>query len=606
MKGGFLTPFFGFIHFRYLSLRKILSVHRFLLFCLFFFPFVGATQYNWLFLKSDTLTIKHRTGGAAIDSLDWYHAAEYTLTPGGAWMSPFGKNGATYTQFPFYFATQFQTPNPLKSQFTALPHLGFMYSFGSSGLQYVNAEYQQTFNKNTHLNFSYARNATSAAKNFIRNSNFSNDEVRFLIDHQGRKYENLVHFHFAKSEKSLSGGIRTDTLIEDFGIEFSPVYKANANSLQKNLIVGSQHAFNFTNDSVVKHGFVYKNRWSIENRVYNESDTLYGIYERVNIDSNLTRDQFQLARISNSGGYFFKSNLLKIEALVQHSYWKFQNLGVNRDTNEVEFQTNLAFHWKGIDFTNELKLNLIGALGEWNNLLKAQLHLQDWHVNGLVSTGATLPSPFQREYFANNYNWKLDSYQTQQHTKAEVEVKHNSFFDLTAKIGYSNWQNTYFFIDSLWKNDVFSSIQLVSGSVRGTLQWKSLYLQPSVGFTSTNSNFAYLPRLDLRARAYFNKKLFKAKKLDFIFGADFRYRSSYRLAYYESGLDVYRFGGASIVNEANLEIDVFTGIQIDQFRFYLKMENLDYFWNPRTNLQQIGFPVSPNVIRLGLTWDFFN
>lgn len=606
MKGGFLAPFFYFIPFGFLSLRKILSVNRFLLFFILFFPFVGTSQYNWLFLKPDTLTIKHRTGGSEIDSLDWYHAAEFTLTPGGSWRSPFGKNGDNYTSFPTYFTTPFQPLNPLKSQFTALPHLGFMYSFGSSGLQYVNASYQQTFKNNTHLHFSYEKNATSSLKSFIRNSNFSNDEIRALIDHQGKKYENLVYVHFTKSMRSLSGGIKTDSLIEDFGIEFSPVFKSNANSLQKNLIAGSQHAFNFSGDSLVKHGFVYKNKWTIENRVYNESDTLFGIYDRVNIDSNLTRDQFQLAKINNSGGYFLKSKVIKLEALLQHSYWKFQNLGTNRDTNEVEFHTNLAFQWKGIQFTNELKINLLGALGEWNNLLRAQMNLTNWQFAGILSTGAQLPAPFQRAYFANNYNWKLVNYQNQRFTNIQGEIKHHSPWDLTAKIAYSNLQNTYFFMDSTWRNDAFSNIQILTATLRGTLHWKSWYLQPSVGFTSSNSNFDYVPKLDLRARAFFNKKLFKAKKLDFILGADVRYRSNYRLAQYEAGLDVYRFGNTNAMNQMNLEVDVFTGIQIDQFRFYLKLENLDYFWNPRTNLQQLGFPVPPNVIRLGLTWDFFN
>ena len=54
------------------------------------------------------------------------------------------------------------------------------------------------------------------------------------------------------------------------------------------------------------------------------------------------------------------------------------------------------------------------------------------------------------------------------------------------------------------------------------------------------------------------------------------------------------------------ELDFFTGIQIDEFRFYFKFENIDYFWNKQTNLQQIGYPISPTIIRLGFTWDFFN
>jgi hypothetical protein len=75
---------------------------------------------------------------------------------------------------------------------------------------------------------------------------------------------------------------------------------------------------------------------------------------------------------------------------------------------------------------------------------------------------------------------------------------------------------------------------------------------------------------------------------------------------YDVSLDLYRLPNSSIEHEAMFELDFFTAIQIDEFRFYFKFENIDYFWNKQTNLQQIGYPISPNLIRLGFTWDFFN
>jgi hypothetical protein len=99
------------------------------------FPFVVMAQQNVLFIKQDTLKITNRTGGNAIDSLDWYHVGNFTLNPGGPANNPFGYSGSDYLNVTSIFQNQLQLPKKLKSTFTALPHLGFTYSFGSGSIR---------------------------------------------------------------------------------------------------------------------------------------------------------------------------------------------------------------------------------------------------------------------------------------------------------------------------------------------------------------------------------------------------------------------------------------------------------------------------------------
>ncbi len=576
-------------------------------FLILFIPLVNHAQQNLLFIESDTLRITERTGGIGIDSLDWYNTGNFTLNPGGPWNNPFGTNGSDYLNIVSYFQRPLQLPKPLSSKFIALPHLGFSYSFGSKSLQYLKAEYQQTLRRNTHLHVTYMKNSVGTERGFMRNNSFSNDAFQFLVDHHGRKYENLIYLDFAKSVRGLSGGIRTDTLIEDFGLEFSPVYKDNASSTSRNFRLGSQHLLNFGKDSMIRHGFVYKNQWSIQNRVYLENDTIFNIYDAFYIDSTETRDQYQHARINNAGGYFFKSRSFSAEALVQHGYWKFQNLGINRDTNEVEFQGNLAYKLRNFKLNNSLSFNLAGAIGEWKDELNATLRQTNWNHSLHFSMGEALPSPFQRQYFANNHRWKIPNLETQGQKSLNYKIRHKSRFDFSGEIGWKQLTNTYFLVnDSTWRNDTLQNLNLFSASVRGTLNWKTLYWQPQVIFTSSPANFSFIPQFDLRSKLFFNKKLFKARKLDFIIGVDLRYQAAYRLLSYDASLDLYRLPSQQQEHQAVFELDFFTGFQIDDFRFYFKFENIDYFWNPQTNLQQLGYPVSPNVLRLGLTWDFFN
>lgn len=575
-------------------------------FLICFFPLAGLAQQNLLFLQSDTLYITERTGGTGIDSLDWYNTGNFVLSPGGPWNNPFGTNGSDYLDIVSYMQSQVQLRQPLRSKFIALPHLGFSYSFGSKSLQYLRAEYQQSFRGNTHLNVDYSRNSTGGETGFMRNSSFANDAFRFLVDHHGKRYANLVYLNFIKATRGLSGGIRTDTLIETYGLEFTPVFKVNATSTMRSLQLGSQHHISFSADSLVKHGLVYKNKWSLRNRVYLENDSIFGIYDNVYIDSFSTRDQYQLARIDNAGGYFLKTKAFSVEALIQHGYWKFQNLGTHRDTSEVEFQAAAAYKLRNFRLTDAFSLNLAGALGEWKNELNAVLRQARWdHTLRLVSSEA-LPDPFQRQYMGNNFRWQLQDLQTQGTTSVSYTIRNKSRFGWTGQVGWKQLRNTYFFINDTWRNDTLTDISLFSTSVRGTLTWKTLNWQPQVVLTSAPSNFSFIPQFDLRSKLFFNKKLFRARKLDFILGVDLRYQAAYRMLAYEPGLDLYRLPSQDVKHQPVLELDFFTGLQIDDFRFYFKFENIDYFWNPQRNLQQIGYPVVPAVLRLGLTWDFFN
>ncbi len=569
-------------------------------------PLTNFAQYNLLFEQSDTLKISQRSGGKEIDSLDTYFTGDFSLTPGGAWNNPFGNYGTDYLAIYRSFQKPLNLPNRLKSNFTALPHLGFIYSFGSKGLQYVHADYQQTFRKNTNLNIHFDKNAYGNVKGMMRNTGFDNQSFQLLADHRGVRYEGLYHLSYIKSKRQLSGGVTTDSLIGAYGLGFVPVRKEYASSEQKSFEVGTQHAINFNRDSLIRHGLMYKNRWTIDHREFYEEDYLPGIYTTINLDSNSTRDQYQLAKIRNAGGYYLSTNFLKAEALIQHAYWDYQNLGRHRDTSEIEFQGNIGVRFLNFSIQNEIAVNLVGAVGEWSEILKIQLKKSNWNHELQLETNSTLPTIFQRSYFSNNQAWNLTDLKTMQQTGVNYQVVNLSKWQLTAKLGWKNMKNTYYFLNDTWTNDTLTDIHLLSGTVGATLKWKALHWQPRLTYSHAPHSFDFIPQFDLRSRIFINKKLFKAQRLDFIIGVDLRYQAGYRLLDYQSNLDLFILPSQHQTHEPVVELSFFTGFKIDVFRFYFKFENIDYFWNSKTNLQQSGYPINPNIIRLGLTWDFFN
>jgi hypothetical protein len=581
-------------------------VSKLIAFFLVLLPLTNLAQYNLLFQQTDTIKITHRSGGIAIDSLDNYYTGDISLTPGGAWNNPFGKYGADYLSIFNHLQKPLHLPKKLKSHFTALPHLGFIYSFGSKGLQYVHADYQQSFRNNTNLNIHFDKNAYGNIKGMMRNTGFDNQSFQVLLDHRSKYYEGLLYMHYIKSRRQLSGGIISDTLIDTFGLEFVPVRKDFANSEQKSFDFGTQHAINFNKDTLFRHGLVYKNRLSIENREFFEEGFLTGIYQNINLDSNSTRDQYQLAKINNAAGYFLKTNFLQAEALMQHSYWDYQNLARHRDTSEIEFQGNIGFRFSNFSLQNEITLNLVGAQGEWSETLKVQFKQPNWNHSLQFETNSKLPTVFQRSYFSNNQSWNLSNLKTMQQTGLKYDVANLSKWKLSSQIAWKNMKNTYFFMNDTWRNDTLTSINLFTVSIGADLKWRSFHLQPRLQYSMTPESFDFIPQYDLRAKLFFNKKLFKAKRLDFIIGVDVRYQAGYRLLAYQSNLDLFIIPTQRQEHKPVVELSFFTGFKIDVFRFYFKFENIDYFWNSKTNHQQAGFPINPSVIRLGLTWDFFN
>ena len=137
-----------------------------------------------------------------------------------------------------------------------------------------------------------------------------------------------------------------------------------------------------------------------------------------------------------------------------------------------------------------------------------------------------------------------------------------------------------------------------------------MVFQPYIIVNQFSAALNYIPKIDFRTRIGFNKKLFTAKKMDFICAVDFVYQGSRKLMTYASDLDLYILKSTNstiqFTNSSLYKIDFFTGFQIDQFRFYIKIENLNYIWNKQDSFVYENIPLTPFLIRIGLTWDFFN
>lgn len=593
-KSNILHPFFCLV----LPIRNT----HFLVFLLLFYFSETLFGQEQLFTEKDSITFLHRTGGK-LDSVDIAYASTLSTFPGG------GLNFQNNTLSPQFLKEHsglknFRFLSDLKPmKFSALPHIGFSYSFGSRGTQFLHYDYQQAFSRKTLINVDGQRISSAG---FLRNSKFNDNALNLQLRHYDKFYSFVLEGSYLTKKISLSDGITDDTYLDIQGLNFLPVSKNDALDSIKLANAKISNYFNFLVDSAHAIGLVTKHQYQMEGRVYRENEYIPPVTWY--IDSMETRDQYRLAGIYNSFGFYTKTKRMYFDVLVQHRYWDFQNLAIHHDTNELNFTSSLRFNHKYFFLTNELNFNSIGAGGEWLNKSSVSTSIGKIQLNGSLQIEQKLPEPIQRFYFSNYYNYSLAEYKLQSRVFTNISVYYTVSSKSFIQVNYMNsiLHNNYFFIDSLWRNDTLNTISINSLSVSGSMNYKIVYLIPKVTFNIPTSNFSYLPNTSINARVFVKKKMFKAKKMEGITGLDISWISSYNLLDYNTPMDVFIFNSTTQKFHSMMNLSAFLGFTIDDFRFYARMENIGYFWNDKHNQVLIGYPIQKNFLRLGITWDFFN
>lgn len=564
------------------------------------------SQVSMILLKIDTLKFSHRTGGQEIDSLPDYFAGTITLNSGGYLNNPYGKFQNNYTSVFNYFNSHFHPTIKSNFLYSSLPHIGFQYSFGSKGLQLLHADYQQYFSKNFGINLEINR---SSLNEMMRNGSYKNNQIKFSTLYKSSRFKNYSNLNFSDNKISQNGGLDENQSIETLPLEFLKINKSNANSELVNFNLKTQSYFNFRNDSIHDFGLIHKQELKIQNRKYREEGFLNLDYNTIYIDSFTSNDQYQWSQFVSSAGVYLIQNKISAEFLLSHNYWSYFNLGKNNDTNEISTLINLKYNFKNLNLSNQSTFNIFGAKNEIANTFSLSYNTNKLSIIGLSQFRNPLPTPFQRNYFSNTNFWKIQSLEKQLrfNNLISTEYKLNDDFYIKAELSHSLLKNNYFFIDSIWRNDTLNNLNTTIFNFRLNYKLKSFFIQPQLIFNLFSKEINFLPKYDFRTRFGFNKKLFEAKKLNFIIALDFSYQTERQFLNYKSDLDLYLFTNENLyTNKSLYKLDFFTAFQIDDFRFYIKTENLNYIWDKSNSFVFKNVPITPFYIRLGLTWDFFN
>ncbi|MFK7785578.1 MAG: putative porin [Crocinitomicaceae bacterium] len=566
---------------------------------------------NWMFsfgqytYHYDTLSLDNRMLGS-VDSVDALSGTLPTTFDGG--ITVLSNQGFSLNRLDNDFGGFRFNPegNKRTLRFSGLPFIGFSYSFGGQGTQFIRADYVQSFTDSLVLNIDYAGNIGNG---FLRNSTFRSNQLNLGLEWKSRWYTMQLEGLYANDTLAHNGGIfpASDSIIGLFGLDFTPIRKANAASKNTYGNVALTNYFHFNSGVPNRFGLVTRHEYDIRYRAYHEiSDTLQAIYALTNYDTITTYDRVNLARIQNYAGVFFVRENKYIDFKIGHTYWSNLNLGNDFDTTEIDVMSDLRWDFGSLILRNKLKQNIIGGFGAFSEEASLSYQALKWNVSGELSLKRLPPVPLQRDYYANNYSFQLNEVNLDNRLKVGGRFSYQFKEDtlvVGAMLNSLTIRNAYLFDSVMWNQT--GSLNALQLGAFGQFKVGKFNFHPRVIYSIEPNS--YLPQIQANVRAYFKSTIFKAKKLLLLIGVDGSYVSSFQPRSYIPSMDAYAWNFTSpSVTEGMANAHVFATIEISTFRFFVRYENIGYFWNKDTLSEYVDYPIAGQRIRLGLAWSFFN
>ncbi len=554
----------------------------------------------------DSIGLNFRSNGTAIDSVDAALVEHINLRPGGGdaryyeHQLPLQLQGSIAG---LYYKTQRKKVQPL---WTGLPYLGFQYAFGSGLNQAMNVNYHHFFTDSTQLHFQFHRRTSDG---LLRNSDFTINDVNLLFYHRDKRYSTRFEVFYGADDQGENGGVTNLEDAASLGLEFLSINSRTGRSRARDLAVSWDNYYQFIGDSTWNGGLKTRHHFDLIGRAYESKVDSLSPYQNIFIDSTDTRDQYQTSSLSNGAGIFFSSERLKWDATLNHTYWKNQNLGSYRDTNEAFIHSLATIKLTdAVQLKSKFYFNFLGAIGELKS--QSQLHF-NWKESidmmGSVNFMNTYPRPFQRFYRSNYYQWNIENLSMQQSLgiNGAIRIGDRQSNHLKFDMNWTTINNGRYFIAGEWRQDTLDVVSIGSGTISGAYHLGSWNIYPRLTLRWNTSNFNYQPFLSSMNRIAYSTKVFSGN-LGFTFGVDLGYDSDYQFMEYNGVLGVYSPVQTAENVPGLVRINAFTAIAIDQFRLFVRAENIDYFINDRGAKMGNNYPLMPFILRAGITWDFFN
>ncbi|MFM7007503.1 MAG: putative porin [Flavobacteriales bacterium] len=505
-----------------------------------------------------------------------------------------------------YFSQQEFVKKPL--MFSALPHLGFAYGFGSQGSQRLRLDYEQAFAKNTLFNLRYERWQRSG---FIRA-----DELRFsgltaTLHQKGKRHTIQACFQNASNDRQWAGGLQEYAQLGVVSLDLIPVVKESARTQNNQYRTQLDLSYLLLGDSSQALSIRSVHLYEFKKRTYNEWGALLDFYPQTFLNADTCSDVFTQQFLENRLGLDWASQKLSVTALLGLKQREWADAIFNYDTTEVNVYNQLAWRFGKQRLNHRNQLNLLGAGQGWHEQTRYTHTGSRFDITIEQQFSNEWPDIFQRAYYSNLTAFSWQNLQKEQLQQLRGQVAYQ-FKDLKIglKVSAVSFKNVYRFDFSSMKwatSGAYSAGNMFLLQPHFAYQIKAWQLRTSYQFMASEV-LSFLPQHTADIGLTWKGGVFKDQRLKLQLKANVSYQSSFQalvfLPFIES-LD-WLACSANTVQNGFFNANVGAAIEVKTFRFFVNASNLGTFWSPAELSVFEGYPFAPLQIRLGLTWDFWN
>ena len=247
--------------------------------------------------------------------------------------------------------------------------------------------------------------------------------------------------------------------------------------------------------------------------------------------------------------------------------------------------------YKGGDFL--LKGDLGGYFKIWNDSISLE-------ANGFVRSDE--PSYFLKNYQSNHFRWDNDFakiYRT--NIGGTFSIPTRSF---SLNVSVENISQYVYFNSSALPAQYGGNIQVVAANVKQDFHLGHFTLENNLVYQlSSQKNVLPLPDLTLFHNLYYHNILFKV--LSFQLGANVRYHTAYYAPSYMPATGQFftqtetKIGNYPVMN-------VYLNCQLKRTRFFVEYYHVNQMFMNGAYFSMPNYPVNPAILKLGLSWNFYN
>ena len=573
-------------------------MYRFLIVVFSILCLTSFKAQNW---SIDTLKSSFKTRGH-LDSLD-VHSRSFSLPFVAFGFSEFPDENLILTNSQHLFVP---IKNDRRIIFTALPHIGFAYSFGQQGTQLLTANYQQAVSKNVLLNANLSQDQFNG---FQRNSFNKQLYYKLLMRLSFSKTESITKIEHHGLTANWSNGLTNDSLLSVLPQNLISVNKDNASSRNAVSTYSNDLKYNFSRSSEIKTGTELTLSYSKFNRFYNEEGDLSSSYSLITIDSTQTSDSVYLNRLNSAFGFFLEKGKFNISTHFGAYNWKSQTMGRQLDTTEINVDFELLYSTKNYRFSSQGYYGLYGNFSSFLIDNEFSLVFKSSRIRFFNEFGRVPPSPFIRDFRGNNLDYTLTSISLQQNLKFGIECTYTRSIFWT-QFGGEYWQssNGYFFDSIEWVIQDPGIINALKYKLSVGINSKRFIGQLGYNSTTLPIEISYVPKHQLNVRLAYKFGLFKQGRLKTLIGVDAYYYSSHKRLIYSPVMGAFNLSSLAQQESSPgyYAIGAFANFNVNQFRFFARIDNLSYMWVSRNIEILDGYFYPSTQLKLGITWDFWN